>query len=373
MIAGRATGLVELSILGAFGISVLALAWLNVRRHRGALEVERSVRPHRLPFGGTCRVDVTLTNRRPLAGPVVGLVDHLDGVPVPASLVAPVEPRGRRRTAYQFTARRRGLARLGPLRLVTVDPLGLVRAAEHLDVTVDLIVLPRIDALAPLPVVAGDGLDAGVHHRRALHTAVDEFTALRDYQPGDDIRRVHWPTTARLDRPVVRQDEQPWQRRTTVVLDLAPDPTDAAAFERAVSAAASILDLSWRQGELARLVTSEAQDSGFFDEASRLDATLDSLAMQRAGLGGSITRVVQGLAPTAGRIVVVTADPHPQRTLLSGAMPPVLVVATAASPTLDATDEHLVLVPGDDLAGPWAAYTRQLSASATATPSSAQR
>lgn len=54
-------------------------------------------------------------------------------------------------------------------------------------------------------------------------------------------------------------------------------------------------------------------------------------------------------------------------------MHPVLVVATAASPTLDATDEHLVLVPGDDLAGPWAAYTRQLSASATATLSSAQR
>ena len=71
--------------------------------------------------------------------------------------------------------------------------------------------------------------------------AGDDFYALRPYVVGDDLRRVHWPSTARHDELMVRQDELPWQGRTTVCSTCAGPPTTAESLEAAVSAAASIV------------------------------------------------------------------------------------------------------------------------------------
>ena len=68
----------------------------------------------------------------------------------------------------------------------------------------------------------------------------DDFYALRDYVVGDDLRRVHWPSTARHDELMVRQDEMPWQGRATVLLDVRRAAHTAASLELAVSAAASV-------------------------------------------------------------------------------------------------------------------------------------
>ena len=129
-----------------------------------------------------------------------------------------------------------------------------------------------------MPPAPGDEPEHGTHALTSASTVDEEFAALRDYVPGDDVRRIHWRSTARRGNPVVRQFDVPWQRRTTVLLDLRAGPSEAA-FERAVSAAASVVELVSRRDELVRLVTTAGEDSGFVPAAEHLDELLDRLAV----------------------------------------------------------------------------------------------
>src|SRR5438105_13844791 len=67
-----------------------------------------------------------------------------------------------------------------------------------------------------------------------------DFFALREYEMGDDLRRVHWRSTARTGELMLRQDEMPWESRATILLDNRPSTHSGDSFERAVEAAASI-------------------------------------------------------------------------------------------------------------------------------------
>jgi uncharacterized protein (DUF58 family) len=95
-----------------------------------------------------------------------------------------------------------------------------------------------------------------------LQTGGDEFHSLRPYVIGDDLRRVHWPSTARRDELTVRQDERHQQGRTTVLLDVRRAVHTDESFERAVSAAASLLVAAVRRGDEVRLVATDRTDSG---------------------------------------------------------------------------------------------------------------
>src|SRR5438270_830794 len=75
----------------------------------------------------------------------------------------------------------------------------------------------------------------------------DEFYALRAYEVGDDLRRVHWPSTARRDDLMIRQHEMPWQGRATVLLDVRQGAHTEQSLEQAVSATASLLTASWQR------------------------------------------------------------------------------------------------------------------------------
>ncbi len=80
---------------------------------------------------------------------------------------------------------------------------------------------------------------------------------------GDDLRRVHWPSTARRDELTVRQDERHQQGRTTVLLDVRRAVHTDVSFERAVSAAASLLVAATVRGDEVRLVATDGTDSGY--------------------------------------------------------------------------------------------------------------
>ena len=157
---------------------------------------------------------------------------------------------------------RRGLHHVGPLTTTVEDPFGLARRTHTDTRRAAVVVLPRTWALTPLPSVAGDEPEHGTAALTSASSIDEEFAALRDYVPGDDIRRIHWRSTARRGAPVVRQFDVPWQRRTTVLLDLRAGPDDSS-FERAVSAAASVVQLAARRDELVRLATTGDVDAAF--------------------------------------------------------------------------------------------------------------
>ena len=163
--------------------------------------------------------------------------------------------------------------------IVAEDPFGLVVRRTDAGETAAVMVLPRTWPLLALAPTVGEEPEHGSRSLTSSSTVDEEFAALREYVQGDDIRRIHWPSTARLGTPVVRQFDVPWQRRTTVVVDVRTDAHDDRSFERAVSAAASVVELAAHQDELVRLVTTTGADSGFVAASSDLDELMDRLAV----------------------------------------------------------------------------------------------
>jgi len=248
-------GLPEAAVLAVCVVVVVAAAATWVSTHRPRLDIRRSAHPARCSVGDTCQIRLRTHNRGGRRSPVVVLEDDVGRHGSARLHLGPLDPDATATASYSMPTDRRGMHRVGPLTSTVADPFLLARA-QHVDEThVTVIVLPRTWPLAPLPAAPGDEPEQGVRALTSLSTVDEEFSALRSYVPGDDIRRIHWPTTARTGSPVMRQFDLPWQHRTTVLLDARATSHTGASFERAVSWAASLVQLAATRGELVRLVT----------------------------------------------------------------------------------------------------------------------
>ena len=311
-----AFGQPELAIAAAALVAALAVAALVVRRTRPELDLRREIRPSRVAVGEPCQVHLAVRNVGAVRSGVMGLRDDVGRFGVATLHLAPLPVGATRDAAYTFPTHRRGLHTVGPLTIEVEDPFGLLRSRRTLDDTRRVIVLPRTWPLAPLPPAPGDEPEHGTRVLTSTSTVDEEFATMRPYTVGDDIRRIHWRTTARVGQPVVRQYDQPWQRRTTVLLDVrrpghaspavdgATDDPDGGAFERAVSVAASVLRHAAERHEIVRLVLTDGTDSGFVSADERVEELLDRLAAVGPDPDASLTAALAHLRtrPT-GRLV----------------------------------------------------------------------
>lgn len=312
----------ELAI-AAVAVAVCLLgAVASIVRGRSTLAVQRTLRPARVMVGEPCQVQLDVRNVGRRRTRVLGLRDDV-GVFGEASLhLAPLRAGTGCTATYAFPTQRRGLHPIGPLCVDTEDPFGLLRTSKVIADVHTAIVVPQSWPLAPLPRAIGDEPEHGTRILTSTSTVDEEFASMRPYAVGDDIRRIHWRTTARTGELVVRQYDQPWQRRTTVLLDLRRNAYttrpaqsgpqfDEGAFERAVSAAASLLRLSADRRELVRLILSDGTDSDFVAADEHHDDVLDRLAAVQPlpappGVSGTLAAALtQGARPT-GRLVTVS-------------------------------------------------------------------
>jgi uncharacterized protein (DUF58 family) len=155
-------------------------------------------------------------------------------------------------------------------------------------------VVPRV---VPLPSqrLAGEYAGSGESRARSVAVHGEDDAATREYRRGDDLRRVHWRSTARTGELMVRREEQPWDSRATVVLDTrsyahrGEGPT--ASFEWAVSAVASVAMHLRGAGYKLRLVTGSGVDIDV-TEAGGEGVLLDSLADVRADRHSDVAGLV---------------------------------------------------------------------------------
>jgi uncharacterized protein (DUF58 family) len=263
-VAGRLLGTVELWIV-ATGIALLlvtSMVWARSRRYE--LVARRAVRPARLYVGGDGRVDLTLANRSERTTPLLTVTDVFDDGHRAARFVLPPLPPGETaKAAYRLPTNRRGRFRIGPLAVSASDPFGLARRTWTLTTLGEVLVCPRVhDILAPRQ--AGGQLVASVEtaHARAQAADGEDFLTLREYEVGDDLRRVHWRSTARVGDLMIRQDEAQWRARAIVVLDTRPGAHDAKSFETAIEATASVVDRLTRMRRRVEVIASNGQSLG---------------------------------------------------------------------------------------------------------------
>ncbi|MGH2793380.1 MAG: DUF58 domain-containing protein, partial [Actinomycetota bacterium] len=261
------------------GLSSLAVRWARYR-----IGFSRAITPRRLFPGGRLAIQFSVRNLGSLLSPPLLLEDQAPpalGGPGRFSLAS--LPPGRRETVVvERHPTTRGRYSVGPLHARVVDPFGLAEATATLAVAEDVLVYPRIEPLGrsgPPADRAGKGPSAVYR----LAPAGDEFYAVREYESGDDLRKIHWSSVARTGQLMIRQDEARFYPRATVFLDarkLAHRGFGAeASVEWAVSATASTL---WHLGRLGfgmRLATDEREPTGSRSGKSGIESLLEILAV----------------------------------------------------------------------------------------------
>lgn len=242
-------------------VPAVALVYVTIRPAR--MRVTRTFRPAIVPAGTDAVVSLQLRNLslRPLygarwrdtasdgllvppGGPLPGL-DRYEGGPSDGADSVRLE--------YTVTPLRRGLYACGPLMLGRHDPFGLAVSERSVGEPHDLVVTPRVTALPGHRLSAGSGDGTIRDLVRQSNPNSDELIA-REYRPGDPLRRVNWPATARHGEIMVRQEEQRSNPEARIILDttLAGRPEYAStqggdrarrheqAFELAIELTASV-------------------------------------------------------------------------------------------------------------------------------------
>ncbi|GAA3942351.1 DUF58 domain-containing protein [Actinoplanes auranticolor] len=285
--------LLRVAILLAM-LPLLAAAYVGRSRYK--LACTRSLEPGRAPVGSSARVILRLQNMSRLPTGTLLLEDRLPYAlgSRPRVVLERLGAHQASSVAYTVRADVRGRYPVGPLVIRLTDPFGLCELTRSFPSVDRLTVIPQV---VPLPAVRLAGEYAGTGDSRARSVAVhgEDDAATREYRRGDDLRRVHWRSTARTGELMVRREEQPWESRATVVLDTrqaahrGEGPT--ASFEWAVSAAASIAMHLRQSGYKLRLVTGTGIDVDA-TEIGGEGAILDTLADVKLTRAGDISVLV---------------------------------------------------------------------------------
>lgn len=291
---GFALGYPEPVVLATGGLLALAaaLAWTAPKPK---LEVRREVTPLKVPRGDAAVAVLQVTNHGKWALSGLRARDRFGTAEHTVDL--PRLPRGTlKMVSYPLPTDTRGEIPVGPLLLVRADPLGLTRRVREYGEAVTLLVRPRTVALPVAPSGRAHHLEGPTSDNAPSGTVT--FHTLREYVVGDDLRHVHWKSSARTGTLMVRQLIDASLPTTTVVLDTRNLP------ELAVDAAASVAVAAARAGFPVRLLTGEGP---LAETKADADLVLDRLALVRAADHG-VSEAVR-MAKGGGSLVLVTADP----------------------------------------------------------------
>lgn len=284
----------------------LAAAWLGLPR----LRASRRVTPSQVEAGRPTNVELGLAAR----GVGVPALYRLDDRLPPSfggaqALDVPMPARQPIRVAYQCRPLRRGRFRLDRLTVEATDLLGLAQRTTRLRADASVLVTPPV-----LPLSAARRQVSGTSGETPIpQTAISgpDDVLVRDYQPRDDVRRIHWPSTARAGHLMVRREEQAWDPTAWVVLDSRSAAhggaqVTSASFEWLVTLAASVGAHLLDAGYVVSIADAGARTFSSRREHLQprqawLEHLVDSRLSPETGLGEA-TRMVS--RETSGHLVV---------------------------------------------------------------------
>lgn len=235
------------------GVVALALAALRVAWRPPHL-VSIRVPNERIVAGQTAVGEISVRNERSRSVRS-GIIELPIGSGTGEFVVPPLGAHETWDEMFLISSRHRGLISIGPARAVRSDALGLLRRVRMWDEPVVLHVHPRT-VRVPFDAT-GFQLDVEGVSTGKLSSSDVSFHALRDYVPGDDRRAVHWQSTARMGKLIVRQYEETHRSHHVIVLDTSRDAWDYESFETAVSVAGSLGLANLRESRPVSLTTTE--------------------------------------------------------------------------------------------------------------------
>jgi uncharacterized protein (DUF58 family) len=230
-------------LLAAIIVLSLLWAWISIRW----VQLGRRTRTRRSQVGKLAEERFSLHNQSWFPKLWLEVRDFSDLPNHRASRVLNAVGPGRWRDwAVRTTCRERGLFRLGPITLSTGDPFGVFHVTRHLDHVSSIVVYPAtVDLRAFSPPIGR--LPGGDAVRRRTHYVTTNVAGVRDYASGDSFSRIHWPSTARKDRLIVKEFELDPTADIWIFLDMHRDVQVGQATEEPVVELPAIFQ-SRRQG-----------------------------------------------------------------------------------------------------------------------------
>jgi uncharacterized protein (DUF58 family) len=315
MLGGLVLGFIDITRVGVLLAALPLLAGLATRSNSKGLLVTRVIDPVRLAVGQSASVEVVFENssgQRTQLQLAEERVEQLLGEG-PRFILPPMRPGEIREVDYQIRSHLRGRHRLGPLTLRVRDPFGLATIATTVPGTTDILILPRIEDLGSRrPRGNGLGAEGAIPYMVALHGEDD--ASIRTYRDGDDLRRIHWPTTAHRSELMVRQEDRPARRRAVIVMDSRAEGHQGSgtlgSFEWAVTAAASVAAHLARQSFAVHLLTSETARSEAMQPVE-IDDALASLAVAQLSSDQELEEVLNSAVPltsVGGLVIAILTD-----------------------------------------------------------------
>jgi len=303
---------VNLLRVGIFLFVVPLLSYGMVARTRYRLTCTRRLDPVRVNAGNAAQVRLRLQNVSRLP---TGVMLAEDTVPYmlggrPRFVLDRVLPQRAVEVDYSVRSQVRGRFRIGPLTVRLTDPFGLCELTRSFSAADLLVVTPQVISLPPVRL-GGDWAGAGESRARSVATAGEDDTATREYRQGDDLRRIHWRSTARRGELMVRREEQPWQSRAALLLDCRGSAHHgdgpASSLEWAISAAASIgLHLA-NAGFTMRVVGDAGEElaAGAVGAEAFDNLLLDDLAVRTASGASGVLAGITALRRGGGEELTV--------------------------------------------------------------------
>ncbi|MCU1489884.1 MAG: hypothetical protein JWM85_1289 [Acidimicrobiaceae bacterium] len=306
---GAALHWAAVAALGASLLLATLVAALSVLR-RPHVHITRQIEPPRVSKGLPAIAYLQFTNRGRLRSPAMVALQPYGERSVP--LVMPRLLRGQSgMRTYRLPTSRRGVFSLGPLQVTRADPFDLVRVTERHGESEEIWVSPKILPLRPLASGVTRNLEGPTSDRSPQGTIT--FHGLREYQVGDDLRMIHWKSTARAGQLMVRHNVDTSQPYTVVLLDLRPAPYSPDSFETAVDVAASVITSASGGKSPVQLRTTAGRRVGGQDHRG-IEELLDHLVAVGPEAGGSIAGELGQLRRERGgtALVVVTGALDPE-------------------------------------------------------------
>ena len=290
----------ELRLLGATATLVLVVGLVTVLLPRRA-SATVTARPDRTSVGSSTTIELEVrAGLLPVPSPVVRLEGDV------ASQVLRMKslwPGRARRESFEQPGRRRGIFTVGPVRHIQSDPLGLLRRTTSWGAPSSLWVRPRV--VVPDAFVLGGVFDLEGTPSDQMSMSDLAFHALREYVPGDDLRRVHWRSSAKADTLLVRQYHESRSAHAAVVVDDDPGAYALPAeYETAISVAASLAIRALTDGFEVDLVCGEGVTSPGGREAL-LDATCSWALAPEDSTSGDVASRALHLARRPGTSIGV--------------------------------------------------------------------
>lgn len=271
-------------------VSVLIFSWLWTHISLRQLTFRRSVAKGHIQVGEAFEESLALDNLSMLPKLWVQIAD---GSTLPGHHAGYVASMGARKRAIwhpKSRCRQRGCFQLGPVTAMSSDPFGLFTLRLHLASASQILVLPRVYQIAQLAIFAGGLPGRGRSSQRALQRTINA-TTVREYVIGDSLSRIHWRSSARYNKLMVKEFDLDPAIDAWILLDLhqavQAGEGEHSTEEYGVTIAATIAHYLLRQDlSVGMVVNAERQEILVLDRGDRqIERVLELLAVVRAGLG----------------------------------------------------------------------------------------